>query len=126
MREINRIIVHYSASDNINHDDIQVIDKWHRDRGWDSVGYHYFITRRGQVQYGRNLWVQGAHTKGHNEDSVGICLSGKDDFTLAQYSKLKELIESLNLVFGTLDVYPHKAFNGSTPCPNFDLAEIGY
>ena len=52
------------------------IDRWHRERGWLKIGYHYVIKRDGTVETGRELEEVGAHAKGHNAISVGICMVG--------------------------------------------------
>jgi len=55
-REIDRVFLHCSASDRNEHDDVAVMRRWHvDDRGWDDVGYYYFIKKDGTVQPGRDL-----------------------------------------------------------------------
>lgn len=125
MRIINKIIVHCSDSDVATHDNIKTVDHWHREKGWSGVGYHYFIRKSGLIEYGRTLQERGAHCRGHNADSVGICLSGQLEFTFKQYLSLCKLIEALQVTLGKLDVYPHNHFNRSKSCPNFDLTDIG-
>ena len=81
MRTINKIILHCSDSDNVGHDNIDEIRRWHLLKNWLDIGYHFFITKSGELQYGRPLWMEGAHCKEYNKNSIGICLSGKEDFT---------------------------------------------
>ena len=82
MRDINSIIVHCSDSNIKSHDNIETIRKWHVDeRGWSDIGYHYVITQDGVVHEGRPLSRRGAHARGHNVGSIGICLTGKSLFT---------------------------------------------
>ena len=52
-RHVSRVFLHCSASDNPKHDKISVIRKWHLDKGWSDVGYHYFIRKDGTVEEGR-------------------------------------------------------------------------
>ena len=52
------------------------IDRWHRQRGWRKIGYHYVIRRNGEVETGRDMDAVGAHCKGMNDKSVSICLVG--------------------------------------------------
>ena len=106
MREINKIIIHCSDSE---FGSKKLIDKWHKERGWDGCGYHYVITNGiddymvkynknhdGLVQEGRPIEKMGAHVKGHNKDSIGICLIGKSNFTPAQlYVSLPQLLRDL-------------------------------
>ena len=121
MRKINEIILHYSETDIPAHDDIKVIRKWHvEERGWRDVGYHYFIRKDGIIQRGRPLDISGAHCAGHNRNSIGICLSGEDNFTDVQFCSLKELIKDLFGVYGRMRVVGHYAYSDKK-CPNFDV-----
>ena len=69
--------MHCSASGNKNHDSIDAIDQWHRKRGWDCVGYHFFIRKSGQIEIGRDTNCIPAAQKGYNTGGlIAICLSG--------------------------------------------------
>ena len=134
MRKINKIILHCSLSDVPAHDDIAIIDQWHKERGWKGVlhngkriycGYHYFLTSNGKLQYGRPIGDAGAHCRGHNHDSIGICLHGKDRFHPAQFGTLRKLLESLDFALRIKDVYGHCDFDSKKPfCPGFDYKAI--
>lgn len=126
MRKITKIIVHCSDSPHSHHDDIAVIDQWHKARGWRGVGYHYFIQANGNVQKGRAESQAGAHTAGHNHDSIGICLHGRLDFTKHQFHALKTLLYDLMKKYElyTTDVYGHRDFEKRKTCPNFDVRNI--
>lgn len=123
MRQINKIILHCSDSDIPAHDDISVITEWHLARGFKTVGYHWFITTNGKLQYGRPIGDVGAHCAGHNHDSVGICLHGRHHFHPAQFGTLRKLLESLDFALRIKDVYGHCDFSDKT-CPNFDYKAI--
>jgi hypothetical protein len=73
----NWIVLHCSATRasqvNIGAKDIR---RWHKDKGWADIGYHYVIKRDGTLEKGRALDAVGAHVEGHNSDSVGVCLVG--------------------------------------------------
>ena len=98
------VIVHCSAS---SFGDRELIDEWHRERGFASCGYHYVILngrRRandsdahldGIVQEGRHHDECGAHTIGYNSRSLGICLIGLVDYTPAQRRALHSLLVEL-------------------------------
>lgn len=134
MREINRIVIHCSDSDWGTEEEI---DKWHKARGWDGNGYHYVITNGhvsscvkynkkfdGVIQAGRELRKIGAHVKGHNKDSIGICLIGKHHFTGKQmYEALPKLINMLLVSYSltTDDVFAHNQFDPDKGCPNFNI-----
>jgi N-acetylmuramoyl-L-alanine amidase len=126
-RIVNLIVVHCSDSDNPDHDDISVIDQWHRARGWSKVGYHYFIKRNGKGQKGRFEYEVGSHVEGHNAHSIGICLSGKGNFTEAQYEMLYYLVhracKKYNLDIMTA-VVSHNSLNPNKTCPNFDVKKF--
>ena len=130
MRKINKLILHCSDSDYAYHDDIKVIKKWHTDpkskggRGWRDVGYHYFIRKDGLIQKGRLIDVMGAHCKGQNKNSVGICLSGKHKFTNKQFEALETLIRALDIrLKDKFTVHPHNEF-ATKSCPNFSVEEF--
>lgn len=125
MRDIRKIIVHCSDSDINSHDDISVIRDWHLQRGFRDVGYHYFIKKDGTIQNGRPHSEQGAHTLGHNSDSIGICLHGRDEFTSQQFATLINKVRELqrNYILKNKDVYGHNEFSTKT-CPNFDVSKI--
>ena len=75
--EIEKIIIHCSATregdDTIN---TEVIDRWHKARGWNGCGYHFIILMDGTIETGRKINVRGAHTRGLNSRSWGICYIG--------------------------------------------------
>ena len=77
MRKIDRIVVHCSATTPTMDIGVGTIRGWHvLERGWSDVGYHFVITRDGEVQTGRPIERSGAHAKGFNKHSVGICYVG--------------------------------------------------
>jgi N-acetylmuramoyl-L-alanine amidase len=125
MRKILSIIVHQSASNNPNHDDIEVIRDWHvRERGFNDVGYHYFIKKDGTIQKGRPDEIPGAHCRGQNINSIGICLSGLGVKTPEQLEALKGLLKTLcdKHFLSQYDIKPHYDF-ALTQCPGFNLQE---
>jgi N-acetyl-anhydromuramyl-L-alanine amidase AmpD len=125
-RQINKIILHCSASDNASHDNIDTIREWHKRRGFIDIGYHYVITQKGFVFNGRDLFVTGAHCQGENINSIGICLTGRQFFKPAQFKAARNLCETLFVNFNLTqnDVYPHNYFNKFKTCPNFNLNKI--
>ena len=135
MREINRIIIHCSAS---NFGTMEMIDRWHRQRGWDCIGYHFIIEngisestskydkeRDGKAVMGRDIAIQGAHCKGHNKDSIGICLIGDNHFSDKQFGTLKVLIEQIErLLLKRLPIYCHYELDNKKTCPNIKIETI--
>lgn len=126
MRKINKIILHCSDSDNPAHDNVDTIREWHLQRGWNDIGYHYVITWDGEYYVGRPLHQVGAHCKGHNYDSIGICLTGKWRFSTNQMLTLHVLLLKLcNQNYVDYDkVYLHNQFNKNKTCPNFELEDF--
>ena len=122
-RTITKIIVHCSDSDVTGHDNVEVIKKWHvKERGWDDIGYHFVITKNGKVHGCRPLTKAGAHCLGHNADSIGICLTGKEVFSPDQYFTLAWLLSDLLKDNPTIKtVKPHRYYNEDKTCPNFNL-----
>lgn len=79
------------------------IDAWHRQRGWDGIGYHFVVRRNGTIELGRPLWATGAHVKGLNTRSVGICFSGHGDlepFSGKQITAGRRLTVALCIALG--------------------------
>ena len=64
MRKINKAIVHCTATPEGRHTTVEDVRRWHLDRGWSDIGYHYLIYLDGTVHEGRPIEIQGAHTKG--------------------------------------------------------------
>lgn len=124
---IKCVILHCSASDRPEDDDISVIDRWHKERGLDKVGYHYFIRKSGVIQKGRKLFEIGAHCKGQNTASVGVCLSGNHKFTEAQFKSAALIFHDLYEILPNLGrhaIFPHFLFNHNKTCPNFSVKEL--
>lgn len=126
------IIIHYSATPPSMDVDVTDIDRWHRDRGWNGCGYHYIVKRDGTVQEGRNINDVGAHTKGHNHNSVGVCLVGgvlendyskpQLNFTPEQWKALHRVVHVLSSEYPEAQVAGHKEFS-PTHCPGFHVRE---
>lgn len=106
------------------------IDRWHRERGFDGIGYHYVVYIDGSVHEGRPLNKVGAHCKGHNIHSIGICYIGgvdlngkpKDTRTLAQKDALVNLLMRLKRRFPKAVIRGHRDF-AAKACPSFDATK---
>lgn len=127
------IVLHYSATFPSQDIGVDEIRRWHvEDRGYQDIGYHFVVRLDGTIEHGRPVWKQGAHCKGHNHHSIGICyvgglmLDGKtgyDSRTVTQKISLNTLIDSLRTVYGELPVYGHREMSGqATQCPGFDAS----
>ena len=76
MRQINLIVIHCSATRAGSELTPKQLDAMHRQRGFNGTGYHYYIRRSGEICAGRPMEIAGAHAKGYNAKSVGICYEG--------------------------------------------------
>lgn len=135
MRKINKLVIHCSDSDNPKHDNVETIRKWHTERGFigpdgiegteDDIGYHYIITQDGKVHPGRDERNIGAHVKGHNSDSIGICLTGgkRTVANEAQKESLEILLINLCTKYNLskMDILAHNDLDKNKTCPIFDL-----
>jgi len=126
--KINKIIIHCSATREGQDISIDEIRSWHKKKGWKDIGYHYVVALNGDVAKGRADNVIGAHTQGHNRNSLGICYVGgvktdgktpKDTRTTEQKSSLKRLIAELKSKHPGSVVYGHRDF-AAKACPSFD------
>jgi N-acetyl-anhydromuramyl-L-alanine amidase AmpD len=114
------------------------ITRHHIKRGFRTVGYHYFIRRDGSVEKGRPDTVIGAHVKGHNNNNLGVCLSGGVDennkpeknYTDIQmhalYALIVDLCEQYDIPFN--NIQGHRDWYGDKSkwlkeCPCFDVKE---
>ncbi len=132
MRYLRRIIIHCSATREGEEVSVETIRNWHTSppRNWSDIGYHFVIGLDGTVFQGRPIDKQGAHTRGQNADSIGICYIGgvdkdlnpKDTMTEIQDISLLELVKSLRLIFGELNLHGHNEYS-SKACPSFDVQE---
>lgn len=126
MRSIEYIVLHCSDSDIEAHDNVETIRSWHLERGWRDIGYHFVITKDGSVDRGRDINLPGAHAKGFNSRSIGICLTGRDWFSPEQFASLRELCDDLLEAYD-LDrssIVLHRELNSGKTCPNFDFDDV--
>ena len=133
MRYFDEIIIHCSATPFGRAVRAADIDEWHRERGFSCIGYHFVIDLDGTIEQGRPINQEGAHVKGHNKRSIGICYIGgvssdgrpADTRTQAQKESLCRLIWRLSVValrngFGLPQVLGHHDLNNKKDCPCFN------
>lgn len=128
MRQINEIIVHCAATREGRDFTVEDITRWHKARGFATIGYHYVIYRDGSIHEGRPLEQIGAHCVGHNKHSIGICYIGgcasdgktpKDTRTPEQKEALLSLLRRLKARFPNATIHGHRDF-AAKACPSFD------
>ena len=127
MRKITELIIHCSATPAGRNFTVQDLDRWHRARGFNSIGYHYLIYLDGTIHPGRPVEDIGAHCLGHNAHSIGVCYIGglapetfepADTRTPQQRQSLRELIVQLQLQYPGATVHGHNEF-ADKACPCF-------
>lgn len=133
IREVRYIVVHCSATKEDQDIGAEEIRGWHLKRGWLDIGYHFVIRRDGTVETGRPIDRPGAHARGFNHLSLGICLAGgvesdgktpEANFTHAQWEALENTIRDLLLLHPDAQVVGHRDLpNVSKACPSFDAPE---
>lgn len=127
-RYVNRFFIHCSASDHEGQkfegvELAKTIDRWHRERGFSCIGYHYVIDKKGQLITGRSIAQTPAAQAFHNVGTLAVCLHGleEDKFTEAQFTTLKELCERYDDLYdGHITFWPHNAV-ANKACPVFDI-----
>ena len=127
-RKITEIIIHCSATPAGRNYTVDDIRQWHIKRGFSDIGYHTVIDLNGIAFLGRDFDKVGAHCKGHNSHSIGICYVGGldsngkpcDTRTPAQIDCMHEVVSRLINAFGPLKVYGHNEFSNKA-CPCFDV-----
>ncbi|MDB4775777.1 N-acetylmuramoyl-L-alanine amidase [bacterium] len=126
MRDINRIILHCTATKEGAYVDVETITKWHKARQFSDIGYHYVIYLDGSINKGRKICTQGAHVRGENKDSIGVAYVGgldekgkaKDTMNVKQEMAFVRIVDSLRMVLGDLSIHGHNEYSKKT-CPNF-------
>ena len=100
-------------------------------RGFRDIGYHFYITRDGEIHRERALEKVGAHCRNHNTHSIGVCYEGgldangkpKDTRTLEQKGALLALLRELKRQFPKALVVGHRDLNPMKGCPCFDAVK---
>jgi len=126
-----RIVIHHSASDLKT--TIEDIHRWHLEKNWAGIGYHYVIYPDGTIYRGRPEWARGAHAwqdEKHeaNTNGLGICLIGNFEIgkpTEEQINSLVWLIHDIWNRYPGIQVIGHKDVM-PTACPgkNFPWEEL--
>ena len=127
MRKITNIIVHCADTPEGRDDKAADIRRWHKARGFNDIGYHYVVDLDGTIEPGRDVTIAGAHTTGHNADSIGVCYIGgadtdmkpKDTRTEEQKTSLRLLLKYLVQKYPGAKIYGHRDF-AQKACPSFD------
>jgi N-acetylmuramoyl-L-alanine amidase len=138
MREITHIVMHCTATPGTADIGAAEVNRWHLQRGWSGIGYHFVIRRNGTVEAGRPIERKGAHVAGFNAKSVGISLAGGvasdgatpvDNFTQDQLVAARDLVLDLmatyriprDNVMGHKEVIANITHGSPKACPVFSM-----
>ncbi len=136
-RFVDTLIIHCAATPPSMDIGAKEIDRWHKEQGWSEIGYHFVIRRDGTIEKGRPLENIGAHVRGHNKGSIGVCLVGgvdekgkaKSNFTGPQWLSLERILYQFKAEYPEGKVFGHNDFDKGKACPSFSvkkwLAKIG-
>jgi len=113
------------------------INGWHLARGWSGIGYALVIRRNGVLERGRDLDNDGdvtdetgAHARGYNRESIGVCLVGgrsfynlpEPNFTPEQLTTLASTISLIRAKYPSIEVLGHRDLpEVKKACPCFDV-----
>lgn len=131
MRNITQIIIHCSATPEGKNIGATTIRGWHKEKGFNDIGYHYVIRLDGTIEEGRPIEQIGAHCQGHNRNSIGICYIGgtekdcktpKDTRTTKQRQALEQLCKQLKAEYPNATIHGHSEF-ANKACPSFDVKQ---
>ena len=125
--QVDYIVLHCTESPNnlvdTRLDTAEDIHRWHKERGFQGIGYHWVIREDGKREAGRPEFWQGAHVRGYNHNSIGVALVGNGYFHQSQMSELDRLISELLGRYPEARVVGHNELDSSKTCPNFDVQE---
>lgn len=142
--QVKYIVIHCSATrSNTSYPGWQ-LDLDHRARGFSQAGYHFYVRRSGEIERLRSLTRPGAHVRGYNRCSIGVCYEGgldeaahiADTRTEEQRRSLERLLKGLcrayplAVIVGHRDLSPDLNGDGLIEpsewvkaCPSFDARQ---
>jgi hypothetical protein len=134
------IVIHGSAS---FYGDVDTFNEWHKDRGWNGIGYHWVITnvyptyadyktKRPRLEYDGRIWpgreekYVGAHVYGHNRESIGVCMVGNEGlYSANQIRSCARLCTEIQLRYPTISqIKGHYEYTSHKTCPTLDMEYI--
>lgn len=141
LTDVRYLVVHCAATSANLDIGAKEIDRWHRERGFFSIGYHYVIRRNGTVEDGRPLDQPGAHVRQYNSISLGVCLVGGVDgvdknadgritadewvpqanFTPEQIYMLRIVLDEWKVKWPNAEIVGHRDLDSGKACPSFNV-----
>ena len=120
--KVKLLVIHCSDTEDSQNLSALDLHKMHLKFGWDGVGYHKIINRSGKVENGRPEYWVGAHVKGKNDISLGVCLIGRTKFTTKQYISLEKILKKWKSLYPKATIVGHcETGDTNKTCPNFDV-----
>ena len=135
--DVRYIVIHITDS---YYGNVATIDRWHKQKGWSAIGYHWLIlgsfptkyrweSKRpdiysdGKIQQGRSEEFRGAHVKGKNWQTIGVAMVGKNgNFSAAQINSALHVCRELKARFpNIIEIKGHTEFDSNKSCPDLDL-----
>ena len=139
MRNVTEIIIHCTATradwwkSKSSQAKVNEVRRWHKDKSWSDIGYHYLIDRDGTVVDGRPVEKVGAHVKGHNTGTIGVSLFGgfssnendkfSDHYTPEQETALRDLLNKLKRKYPSITKASGHNEYAAKACPGFNVRE---
>ena len=130
LNQVDFIGIHHTSVE--HNQDVETIHNFHfNTNGWLAIGYHFYIMQGGEIYEGRPLNKRGAHIRGENHRSIGVCVAGNFDVQdiikdfPEQYQSLVKLLRWLKSEYPHANIKPHTHFSGKT-CPgsNFPMDKL--
>jgi len=129
--QVRYIVIHASYTSSAAKIGALEIRRWHKEKGYDDIGYNFVIKRDGELETGRDTNYSGAHTLGqYNNNSIGVCLvggkaKGKDEwefnFTTSQIARISKLVSDIKREWPDAKVIGHRDADPKRQCPGFDV-----
>ena len=133
MKEVLYIVLHCTSTRLSQHWTVEDIDRMHKARGWQMIGYHWYVDQDGEIHQGRPEKYEGAHVRHYNQHAIGVCYEGgidekgryADTRTPAQKAKLYFLLKDLKESYPKAKIVGHRDFpNVLKACPCLDAQEV--
>lgn len=148
-RRIDTLVIHCAATPDGRWASVLDVDYWHGRAGFRRqpasevarkhnpelrhIGYHWVIYTNGGLATGRHPSEVGAHARGLNAASLGLCLVGTSRYSPAQWEQLAAQVRHLcalyhvplqhaNAANGWRGVCGHRDAGANKTCPGFDVA----
>lgn len=121
---INRIVIHHSLTKDSETVSWGAIRRYHtKTLGWSGIGYHWgieLLRDQTEILVGRMPDIKGAHVRGYNADSLGICIVGNFDETpppLQSWMQAVRLVKWLKKKYPEAEILGHRELDPNKSCP---------